>query len=291
VIHSTLGRLVSKRMSIVGLLAALAVMAVASPAMAAKEFSVFAQCPTANPEAFDCIHSLTTSGEVKVGNTAVPIVNAITLQGAIPNPFSGKAELIAAKNGETLSKTGQPVPGGLLGIVAPTGWPKILQDIFNAFINEGATGVKAVTELVGKGQVALFNFIGGNETAVFLPVRVKLENPFLGGACYIGSSKSPLALNLTTGTTSPPGPNTPIKGAVGTLSENAEETILFDKGFSLVDNAFAAGGAEGCGGIFSLLVDAAADLKLGLPSAAGKNTAILKGEQQIATTEAVIAHP
>lgn len=290
-IHSILGRLVSKRISVVGLLAALAVMAVASPASAAKEFEVFKQCPTSNPEAFDCIHSLTTSGEVKVGNTAVPIVNAITLQGAIPNPFSGKQELIAAKNGETLSKTGQPVPGGLLSIIAPTGWPKFLQDLFNKFINEGVTGVKAVTELVGKGEVALFNFIGGEGTAVALPVRVKLENPFLGGSCFVGSAKTPVKLQLTTGTTAPPLPNTPITGEVGTLSQNASETILFDKGFSLVDNAFSAPGAEGCGGIFSFLVDLAVDAKLGIPSAAGHNAGVLKGEQQISTVENVLANP
>jgi hypothetical protein len=36
-------------------------------------------------------------------------------------------------------------------------------------------------------------------------------------------------------------------------------------------------GATGCGGIFSFLLDPIIDAKLGLPAAAGHNTAILTG--------------
>lgn len=283
-----LGRVARRRTSVVGLVVSVVALAVAIPA-SANEYSVFSDCPLSNPATFDCVHSLTTGGEVKVGSTAVPIVNPITLQGGLPNPFEG-ATLIAARDGNTLSKTAQPVPGGLLGVVAPTGWPKILQDLFNKFINEGATGVTATTELVASGEVHLFNFLGGEGTAVSLPVRVKLGNAFLGSSCYVGSASHPIHLLLTTGTTAPPAPNTPISGTPGTVTEGPEG-VLLDNGFKLVDNSFSAPGAEGCGGIFSLLVDLAVNAKLGLPSAAGHNTAILTGNQQIATAEAVRAHP
>ncbi len=291
-IQSILAR---RRMSVAGLVASVAAMLVFAVAgsASASEWSVFSKCPTANPETFDCIHSLTTGGEVKVGSTAVPIVNPITLQGGIRNPISStNAELIPASDGNTLSKTPQPVPGGLLGIVAPGGWPAWLQAIFNNFINEGITGVTATTELVGKAEVHLFSFIGGSGTGVALPVRVKLNNAFLGSGCFVGSAAHPIQLNLTTGTTAPPPPNTPITGSPGTLSENAEGNILFDTGFKLVDNSFAAPGASGCGGfLLELLIDPAVNLKLGLPSAAGHNTAVLTGEQQIATAENVRTHP
>ena len=46
---------------------------------------------------------------------------------------------------------------------------------------------------------------------------------------------------------------------------------------------------EGCGGIFSFLIDPIVDSKLGLPSAAGHNTAILKGTLKVAAAEAVKA--
>jgi len=293
VIQALTGRAL-RRTSVIGLVASVAAMLVLAVAgsASANEFSVFSDCPTANPEAFDCIHSLTTGGEVKVGNTAVPIKNVITLQGAIRNPFSGNAELIPAKDGNTLSKTPQTVPGGLLGIIAPVGWPTWLQELFNNFINEGVTGVTATTELVGKAEVHLFSFIGGNGTGVALPVRVKLNNAFLGSGCYVGSASHPIQLNLTTGTTAPPPPNTPITGSPGTLSENAEQNILFDTGFKLVENAFSAPGASGCGGfLLELLIDPAVNLKLGLPSAAGHNTAVLTGEQAITTAENVRLHP
>ena len=48
-----------------------------------------------------------------------------------------------------------------------------------------------------------------------MPVKVHLENPFLGKSCYVGSSSSPISWELTSGTTAPPGPNTPITGTVG----------------------------------------------------------------------------
>jgi hypothetical protein len=293
VIQSLFGRLAHRRISVAGIavsIAAMVAMAAAGSA-SANEFSVFSDCPTANPATFECLHSVTTGGEVKIGETAVPITNPITLQGGLKNPFVS-GELIAAKDGNTLSKTAQTVPGGLLNIVAPSGWPTILQELFNRFINEGITGVTATTELVGTAEVHLFPFLAGEGTAVSLPVRVKLGNAFLGNSCYIGSSSSPVHLNLTTGTTAPPGPNTPISGSVGTQSENAEGNILFVNGFKIVDNSFSAPGASGCGPFpFEFFVDLAVDLKLGLPSLAGKNTAILQGNQQLATKEAVLAHP
>ncbi|HLU43023.1 MAG TPA: hypothetical protein VKZ55_11525, partial [Microthrixaceae bacterium] len=47
-------------------------------------------------------------------------------------------------------------------------------------------------------------------------VRIKLEGGSgltgLGSNCYIGSPNSPIDLNITTGTTNPPAPNTPISG-------------------------------------------------------------------------------
>ena len=51
------------------------------------------------------------------------------------------------------------VPGGLLGIMAPTGWPTWLQNIFNEFINNGITGVTATVELVGNPGISRANLL------------------------------------------------------------------------------------------------------------------------------------
>src|ERR1700685_4209641 len=140
----------------VAVVAPLAALGVASPALATVHhptgiFAPFADCPLSNSSTENCIFATTKSGEFKVGKKTVPIVNTITLQGG----FSGAGssiKFIAAENGETLWKTAQPVPGGLLGIVAPSFLPKFLQELFNEFINKGVTGVTATAELAGPAR-------------------------------------------------------------------------------------------------------------------------------------------
>ncbi|MGA8362981.1 MAG: hypothetical protein WB709_00500, partial [Solirubrobacteraceae bacterium] len=131
------------------------------------------------------------------------------------------------------------------------------------------------------------NLLTATGTALSLPVKVKLDNPLLGESCFIGSNAHPISLSLTTGTTSPPKPNEPIKGNVGTLESAGEGAILIVSKNSLVNNSFAAPEAEGCGGIFAFLIDALVDGKLGLPSASGHNTAILNGTLYQSGAEAV----
>ena len=97
-------------------------------------------------------------------------------------------------------------------------------------------------------------------------------------------------LKLTTGTTSPPAPNKPIKGVIGEEKFNEEGTILTITGNSLADNAFAAPEANGCGGIVSFLLDPIINADMGLPSPAGYNTAILNGVLQSVNAKAVRKH-
>jgi len=254
------------------------------------EFEVFGDCPLTEPHIIGCVYSTTTSGEVKIGSTAVPISKTIVFQGGVvENLITEEKSFVGAADGNTLTKVAQTVPGGLLGIVAPEGLPKWLQEIFNEFINKGITGVTATTELVGSPEYNFLKLAESEGVGLVLPVRIHLNNTFLGGECYIGSSAEPINLRLTTGTTSPPLPNKAITGSPGTaeLRDGGELTIA--TGTSVVDNSFAVPGASGCGGILSFLVDPVVDLKLGLPSAAGHNTAILDGTLEQAAANAVIA--
>jgi hypothetical protein len=278
----------------------------ASSAMAAPKgiFAVFAQCPTSTPGNALCQFAQTTSGEFAIGSTKVPINKTITLQGgAVPTGSSNPNEyfLLPAKNGESLSKTELNVPGGLLDFVnceeiKGNGLgEKLERGTCKAIFENKTTGVTATTELVATASnpailnlAALFLEEG---TALTLPVRVHLKNPLLGEGCYIGSESSPIQLHLTTGTTAPPPPNKPIKGNGGTFLEETEreQSLTVVTKNSLVDNAFSVPVASGCGGLFSFLIDPIVDSKLSLPSAAGKNTAILNGTLKTAETSAVIA--
>jgi len=255
------------------------------------EFANFAQCPTSNKTISGCLDARTETGEFTIGTENVPIVNTQTLQGGFTTGEGGNLTITAAANGETLTKTPQKVPGGLLGLVKCNEISNFFERIACEVVFEnGVTGVNATTELaapassIGLNEFALLLEEG---TALSLPVKVKLENPLLGNECYVGSNSSPIVINLTTGATEPPAPNKSIKGSKGELSTRAEGHVLVISGNSLVNNSFAAPSANGCGGIFSFLIDPIIDSKLGLPSAAGENTAVLNGTLELVGVEAV----
>lgn len=276
----------------------IAMFAITSPALAAKhpkgEFAVFQECPTSTAEVENCIVAKTESGQFTIGNEKVPIVSPITLQGGLNHFFTGGEKFFAAENAaNTLTKAPQKVPGGLSGLVKCNEISNFFERLAcEAIFENGVTGVNATTELaapassVGVNTIALTIQEG---TALSLPLKVHLENPFLGSSCYIGSNAHPIVIEFTSGTTSPPPPNKPITGKPGELSLNPSETIIFNKGNELVNNSYPAPGAEGCGGIFSFLVDPILDAKLGLPAAAGHNTAILRGLLEVTSVAAVKA--
>lgn len=278
---------------------ALAAFAFSAPALALKptgDFVNFGNCPTKVTGVNFCVFAQTTSGEFKIKKTTVPITKTITLQGGIiENLETGAETWVNAANGaETLSKVPQTVPGGLLKIMAPEFFPEPLKKIFNEFINKGPTGVNASTELVGNITINRAALLTGAPNALNLPVRVHLENEFLGPKCYVGSSAHPVNVELTTGTTSPPLPNEPITGSLGEPEFKDEGQLLILRKNSLVNNTFAAPTSEGCGsqilfGLFTGIIDGAVNASLELPSVSGNNTAILKGTLENASAAAVIA--
>jgi hypothetical protein len=275
-----------------------AALAVASPALATPEgeFAVFAQCPLKNAELSGCIAAKTESGEFQAGKQKVPITNPITLQGGfIENEETGELKFVGAENGVTLSHSPQPVPGGLAGLVNCKEISEILLRISCELVFENKlTGVNATTELAASASsIGLneANLLGETGTALTLPVKVHLENTFLGSNCYLGSNTKPIVLELTTGTTAPPLPNKPIKGKLGTITVLGGGQILKISNNSLVNNSFAAPGATGCGGfLVELILDPIINGKLGLPAAAGNNAAVLTGTLEQAGANPVREH-
>ncbi|HEX7244149.1 MAG TPA: hypothetical protein VF245_01115 [Solirubrobacterales bacterium] len=256
------------------------------------EYKQFAECPLSHPALAFCTFSESNGGFFQVGVKTVPLKNPVILQGGLEPNAEGELDFVGAENGETLSKTPQTVPGGLLGVEAPKWWPKFLQDLFNETINKGLTGVTATVELAGSASnidINVGNLIGEEGTALSLPTKIKLSNSFLGSNCYIGSNSKPVVIDFTTGETSPPPPNKPITGSAGTPSVNEAETIITLSGGKLVNNSFAAPGANGCGGLFSFFIDPFVNSLVGLPSPAGTNSALLEGKLQLADPAAIKA--
>jgi hypothetical protein len=278
----------------------LASLAIAGSASAAPKgaFAVFSDCPLTTAEA--CLYAKTETGEFLVGKKTVPITNPIVLQGGLKeNPTTELQEFIAAKDGNTLSHSPQNVPGGLSGLVnckeikGEGLLEKLERGSCESIFENGLTGVSATTELAGPASSILVregNLIEGTGTALQLPLKVHLENPLLGSSCYIGSNSAPIVIAFTTGTTSPPLPNKPIKGAPG-VNEFIEEGEIFRiSKNSLVNNSFAAPKTNGCGGFAEILIGPIINAALGVPAAAGTNTAILNGTLEQSGVESVKAH-
>jgi len=271
---------------------ALAALGLAGSAQAklVGNYTKFVQCPYANLEVKKCIYSVTESGEVVLGKKKVPIEKKVILQGGYgavgEDEFS---KFYASSDGITLSKAPQNVPGGLLGIVPDASSPFLVKALIKFFLENSLTGVNSTLELAKPAsaiRVSENHLAGEFETALELPVMVHLENPFLGKSCFVGSASSPIIWKLTTGETNPPAPNTKIKGSGGELEFLEEGRILESKNSKLVDNAWSAPKAAGCGGILSFLVTPIISAQLGTTTA-GNNTAILKNTLNVASAAAV----
>ena len=283
-----------------------ALLAVAATAAAEPKgiFKKYNDCPTEVTGVALCQYGETLSGELAIGSTKIPINKTLILQGGA-KPAGGanfnEYILVPAKDGNSLSKTELNVPGGLAGLInceeiKGSGLLEIIErTTCKTTFENGLTGVTSTTELVANSSnpalLDLTTLVEEAGTAVTLPTRAHLKNPLLGESCYIGSEAHPIQLHLTDGTTAPPAPNKPIKGKLGTPEsevENGFESTRITEN-TLVDNSFSVPVVEGCGGLASFLLDPIIDAKLGLPSASGKNTAILNGTLNTAETEAVLA--
>jgi hypothetical protein len=266
----------------------LASLVLVSQALAAShhpkgEFSQFGECPLSRQTITDCVYSVSNAGSFTIGKKTVQIANPVTLQGG----FEGAGEELSfygAENGETLSKTPQPVSTGLSGVTAPTWWPESLQEWLGEQASEGSIAVEATLKLAAPAtsiKLNTENLLLESGTALRLPVKIKLDSAVLGSNCYIGSEEEPTEMNLTTGASGS------LKGTSGKLKLHHEFVLTTFSGGKLVNGTFAASAASGCGGIFSIFVDPLVDSILGLPSPSGENTAVLEGKLQDASASAV----
>jgi hypothetical protein len=254
---------------------ATALLALAPAAMAttpAKGYEAFAGCPSPseNPIVTGCLNSVVKSGHFQMGSKDVPITNPIPVSGGID--LEGK---VYANSKGGLAPVKQKVPGGVIGLTGLT-W-------LAEFLGSEALTLYAVTELVGQPAITF-------ET-ISLPIRVHLINPVLGSGCYVGSPASPIKLNMTTQTTSPPAPNKPITGKEPTFSVDAEKGIIHGTGASFVDNSFAAPGASGCVltlfGFIPISINGLVNSQSSLPSAAGRNETRQNIDLELVSSERV----
>jgi hypothetical protein len=110
--------------------------------------------------------------------------------------------------------------------------------------------------------------------------RVKVINPVFGSTCFIGTTKHPIVISPTIGTTNPPPPNQPETGSLNALEQVGHEGVIIA---TVVDNAFAAPAASGCGPVSNSVrpLNRVVNAVAGLPAAAGNNNAVFQTTTEI----------
>lgn len=157
-----------------------------------------------------------------------------------------------------------------------------ITDICRQLTDARLNKITATVESVGTPRTSTRSCgVLTDKPIVNIPVRIHLQNPFLGSNCYIGTKSKPIVLRPSNQTS----PSFAVERYNGDGSPNEEGDMsrLNLLGSTQVDNTFAVPGASGCGlGLFGL-IDGAVNLKTGLPSAAGKNSLTLTNTQTYLT--------
>ncbi|MFF0429016.1 hypothetical protein ACFYUJ_32065 [Streptomyces sp. NPDC004520] len=221
-----------------------------------------------------CVVSYSFSGSIKLGNTTVP-TGKTNLQIGVVQNADGTNSVVAPAGGALIADPAT-VPGGLLGLMCPSDIP-FITDICRQLSDASLNKITATMESVGTPSA--FDQIAGvltDQPIVTIPVRIHLQNPFLGDNCYIGTKSSPILLR-------PRNLNAPEFGVErfngdGSANEEGDLSRLNLLGSTQYDDTFAVPGASGCG-LGLGLVNGAVNLKTGLPAASGKNKLVLNNTQ------------
>jgi hypothetical protein len=258
-------------------------------------FAIFSSCPLNDPLVRKCMVATTISGELRLGQMVLPITKTFqVLRGGFGEEAAdGVGPFFPPEDGAPIQPMPLPVPGGLTGVLEPSLLPSSLRAAFDGLGDTGLGGLTATIEVAGPASAISFseyNVLAEEGVALEVPLKIKLTNSFLGGACYIGSASDPIVVQATTGTTSPPLPNKPLEGKPGFVHLIEKSELVMLTGNVDVASSFAVPAASGCGGSLAPLIDRAIDAKIGLPSPAGRNAAILDNTVEIATPTSVMNH-
>jgi hypothetical protein len=242
-----------RKILVAAALTALALTAIfasaANAATPAPPYQDFAGCPSEAEQPFIgvCVKDEFTSGHIGVGNREIPITNTIVLRGGIEQEtanflYNSEGGIVPAR---------QTVPGGLIGF---TGYKWLDAAIQNSSLLK----LYATVELAGQ--------VGSQAASTFnVPVKVHLENQFLGNNCYIGSNASPISLHLTA-------------TEEGEFEEEAGRPEVIKGRGVFADNAYSVPGATGCVfnyGSIHQSIDSLVNSAYALPAAAGKDATVL----------------
>lgn len=215
-----------------------------------------------------CLASRSATGSMTIGGTTLS-TGAANLQLGVLN--QGGAYSLVSPAGGAIIADPVAIPGGLLGLMCPSDIPVISQ-ICDGLVGSPLNTVTAVIEPAGApSEFDLGAGLSVGQPILTLPVKIRLQNPFLDPNCYIGSNANPILLkpaNLAM-----PTAQFVRFDADGTANPTGEMGYVSLSGAAQGDSTFAVPEADGCG--IGGLLDFAVNLKQGLPSPAGENSLVL----------------
>lgn len=239
----------------------------------------FNRCPVDDPRMLSadgatnialCMSVSSPGGSVTIGKVTLPIGGSNFQAGGIANnEAEGAVTLVSPRGGAAVGSPLQ-LPGGLQALVCPSSSPGL-----RAFCRARPYGFlnSIVMTMVSAGEPSNFNLAAGAGTGapiLTLPLKVHLENPLLGGHCYIGTDSEPIVLHAAN--LSPPTLGFENFAGDGTRGNGGPLTALLLNGAAQSDTQVAIPGVHGCGvgGLLDKLIDG----HIGLPSPSGDNAIV-----------------
>jgi hypothetical protein len=243
------------------------------------DWAPFNRCPIDDPamlavpgvgtEVF-CIAESSPSGSMTFGNLTVPF-KATNHQYGVLESLEGRPSPGVSPAGGILDAEPVELPGGIRELLCPShGWHirHICRDANDQRWHREANAVTWTLESAGNlTNWSLFAGLQPGVPIATVPLRIHLQNRYLGDDCYVGSEAEPIVTQPAS--LALPEVEFLAFATNGTPNETGPMADIKSKG-SQGASAFTVPAASGCGpyGIFDQIIDN----KVGLPSSAATNS-------------------
>jgi hypothetical protein len=242
------------------------------------DWAPFNRCPVTNSAMLQtdgvnatplCVASSSPSGTIKIGNMS-PTTSQSDLQFGLVSSSAGFTVISPSQGAVQSAPVGEP--GGLSGMICPSS-NHLVAHLCKVLAGHSKLN-KVIATLESAGNPSNFNLGAGLSSGipiVTLPVKIHLQNVFLGLNCYIGTNANPIVLQPQNATN--PVVNSESFDGNGTPDSSGAMFAIFSNGGTQQDTSFSVPAATGCGpgGRF----DGAINVNGGLPSPAGQNSLVL----------------
>ncbi len=135
-----------------------------------------------------CVAADAASGSITLGGTTLA-TGSTNLQFGLVNT-GGTFAIVPPADGAIISAP-VTIPGGILGLMCPSNIPfvsQICEAVENGALNEITATVRAAG---APTEFSLTAGLGVGQPILRLPVKIHLQNPFLGSNCFIGTNANP----------------------------------------------------------------------------------------------------